>query len=172
MTPTSGGRFCGDCKKVVRHLSEMTEVDAKALLRGGSGEELCVRYLYDRQGSIVFADRKLLPASLLQRAKRAAAVAALPVTMAACSTPSFLSAGAQALERDDDTEEQLRSNMGGVSADQVRPPPPPPADAGTDAAADASADAEPDEVYTLMGGISADALDPPPNGDGGTDGGK
>jgi hypothetical protein len=172
MAPAAGGRFCGDCKKVVRHLSEMTEADAKALLRRGKSEELCVRYLYDREGSVVFADRRpaqLVPASLLHRAKRAAAVAALPAALAACTTPSFLSSGAQALQQEEEREQELQSNMGGVSADEVRALP---IDAGTDARSDADA-AEDPELPSMMGGISADGLDlDGPTPDGGADGGR
>ena len=92
LTPAQGGRFCGDCKKVVRDISAMSEAEARAVLRTSSNAELCVRYVHDRDGRIVFAngarDASLVPASLLRRAKRfattAAAIAA-PLAVAACS---------------------------------------------------------------------------------------
>src|SRR4051812_35117548 len=91
MTPADGGRFCGDCKKVVRDLSAMRESDARALLHGAKEGELCVRYVYDRHGRIFFAGdhaAPLIPASLLQRAKRvarSAAAIAVPLALQACS---------------------------------------------------------------------------------------
>ncbi len=92
MTPADKGRFCGDCKKVVRDLSKMSELDARALVASSKGADLCVRYLYDRHGKIFFAgDHRasgLLPQSLLNRAKRtamAAATLAVPMFLQACS---------------------------------------------------------------------------------------
>jgi hypothetical protein len=167
MTPASGGRFCGDCKKVVHHLSKMTQAEATALLRSGRNDELCVRYAHDRAGAIVFADRRpLVPASLLHRAKRVAAVAAaaaIPAALAACASPSFSSSSSQALAQEQERERELQESMGGVSAEAVRLPP---EDAGADAHQDAGT--EDPELPVLMGGISADALDPPgPQEDGG-----
>jgi hypothetical protein len=80
-------RFCGECQKHVHDLSEMSAVEARALLTGPSTEELCVRYLYDENGEIFFAGAKLLPTSALVKAKRfaaAALVAALPLSLTAC----------------------------------------------------------------------------------------
>jgi hypothetical protein len=89
MTPADGGRFCGDCKKVVRDLSGMSEPEARALIRSARTGELCVRYVYDAQGRIFFAGMQsgLVPAAMLSRAKRAARAAlavAAPLTLAAC----------------------------------------------------------------------------------------
>jgi hypothetical protein len=137
MTPTGGGRFCGDCKKVVRDVSGMSEEEARALLLTPRRENLCVRYLHDKHGNIVFAQPSaLLPASLLARAKRVAAVAALPFATQACDAVSSMT-------EDDDIYE----SMGGMEA----PNDPQPlvtgdaADAGhTDAKSDGRADASPD----------------------------
>lgn len=73
-------RFCNTCKMHVHDLSSMTRREAKALLASTETEGLCVRYLYDRHGDVVFTDS-------LVRAKRfvAGAVAvALPMTLTAC----------------------------------------------------------------------------------------
>lgn len=152
MTPADGGRFCGDCKKVVRDLSSMRERDAKTLLRSAGNGELCVRYLYDKHGKIFFAgDRAdqppLMPASFLQRAKRvafAAAAIAVPLSLQACSASS---SHAQPLPSDD----ELHQNMGGA----------PPADLDNhhiDPVVDggATGDASPD-VAPLDGDAGADA---------------
>jgi hypothetical protein len=94
MTPREGGRFCGDCRKVVRDLSKMTERDARALLESAGGGELCVRYIYDQQGRVFFQDTVremgLVPPSFLarfSRTRRAAAtlaITALPFATEAC----------------------------------------------------------------------------------------
>jgi hypothetical protein len=91
MTPRDGGRFCGDCKKVVRDLSSMTEREARELVRAAGDGQLCVRFVYDKHGRIFFAGdraRDLVPASLLSRAKRAAVAAAavaVPLALQGCS---------------------------------------------------------------------------------------
>jgi hypothetical protein len=125
MTPKDGGRFCGDCKKVVRDLSKMSEADAKALLRRPPNEGLCVRYLYDRHGKIFFGGERagssrsgLVPATLLSRAKRtalAAAAVALPLSLAACSSSPLDMFDSKSHELEN---EELTPNMGGVSMDE------------------------------------------------------
>ncbi len=92
MSPKDRGRFCGECKKVVHEIAKMTECEAKALLSGARNGDLCVRYVYDAYGNMLFADSRteLVAPSLLNRAKRAAlvaAAAALPMTLG-CSSGS------------------------------------------------------------------------------------
>jgi hypothetical protein len=85
MKPGDRGRYCDACKKTVRDLSAMTRREARELLAAPRTEGLCVRYLYDEHGDIAFRDT--LPAAALVRAKRvlaAAAVVALPMSLAAC----------------------------------------------------------------------------------------
>jgi hypothetical protein len=132
MTPADGGRFCGDCKKVVRDLSTMRERDARTLLKSADNGELCVRYLYDKHGKVFFAGDAppLVPASFLQRAKRvalSAAAVAVPLSLAACS-PSATDFGSSR-SQDELKQQELYENMGGVSA----PEQPPARDAGPDA---------------------------------------
>lgn len=161
MTPREhGGRFCGDCKKVVRDLSSMRERDARTLLKSADNGELCVRYLYDKHGKVFFAGDAappLVPASFLQRAKRvalSAAAVAVPLSLAACS-PSANDFGSGRSQDELKQQEELYESMGGISA----PEHPVAEDAGADAApatdggdagvqedggADGAADAGPD----------------------------
>src|ERR1700733_6460778 len=86
MTLADRGRFCGACKKVVRELTRLTEREARALLAAPPTEGLCVRYVHDHTGEIVFK-REVVPVSALTRMKRAAAVlaaASLPLGLTAC----------------------------------------------------------------------------------------
>ncbi len=84
MKPGDQKRFCGECKKHVHDLSAMSRAEARDVLESRPTEGLCVRYLYDAHGDIVFRDAPI-PASFLSRAKRLAAAAALPMSLAACS---------------------------------------------------------------------------------------
>jgi hypothetical protein len=86
MTLADRGRFCGACKKVVRELTQLTEREARALLAAPEAEGLCVRYVHDHTGEIVFK-REMVPVSALTRMKRAAAVlaaASLPLGLTGC----------------------------------------------------------------------------------------
>jgi hypothetical protein len=85
MRPLDRGRYCDHCKMIVHDLSAMTSKEARELLSSPRTEKLCVRYLYDAHGAIVFRD---LPASPLGRARKVlAAVLALvvPTSVAACA---------------------------------------------------------------------------------------
>jgi hypothetical protein len=87
MKPTDNKRFCDSCKKHVHDLSAMTSAEARAVLASPPVEGLCVRYLHDAHGDIVFQQAPIAP-TLLVRAKRmarVAAIAALPMAMAACA---------------------------------------------------------------------------------------
>lgn len=146
MTPAEGGRFCGDCKKVVRDLSSMTEREARALLKREAGGELCVRFLLDKHGRVFFGGdaprrsptlaQQLLPAGLLSRAKRATAVAAalaLPFATGACEAitePLGITSQEQTADHHD-----LEPTMGAIAYDPHTDQP------DADADADASADA-------------------------------
>jgi hypothetical protein len=88
MTLADRGRFCGQCKKVVRELAQMSEGEARALLASPPTEGLCVRYVHDTTGEIVFRRDDVVPVARLARMKRAAvmalAAASLPVAVAGC----------------------------------------------------------------------------------------
>jgi hypothetical protein len=87
MTLADRGRFCGQCKKVVRELARLTEDEARALLASPPTEGLCVRYVHDTTGEIVFRP-DVVPVGRLARVRRAAAVAlaaaSLPMAAAGC----------------------------------------------------------------------------------------
>ena len=87
MSLADRGRFCGDCKKVVRELAQLTEAEARALLASPPTEGLCVRYVHDATGEIVFR-RDIVPVGRLARVRRAAAVAlaaaSIPMAVAGC----------------------------------------------------------------------------------------
>ena len=142
MTPADGGRFCGDCKKVVRDLSKMTEREARALVAKERYEGICVRMLVDRDGNVFFGGDKLISGSLLSKAKRAAMAAAaiaLPLASSACSA---ITEPLGIADQEQTTDEDLEPLMGGaLPSDDFYPTDP---DAGADAEnADASkADAQ------------------------------
>lgn len=82
-------RFCGACKKHVHELTKLTESEARVLLTTPSAEGLCVRYVHDDLGHVVFRDtfrERPIPASSLVRAKRVlqTALVALPLSLTAC----------------------------------------------------------------------------------------
>jgi hypothetical protein len=85
MTLADRGRFCGACRKVVRELRQMTETEARALLASPPTEGLCVRYVHDATGEIVFGRDDVVPvAKLLRRVAVVALAAVLPVGSMAC----------------------------------------------------------------------------------------
>jgi hypothetical protein len=128
MTPADGGRFCGDCKKVVKNISSMTEKDARKLLRSAGDGQLCVRYMHDKFGNVVFGRDQprpdFVPASMLSRAKRAIAYAGLAVASQACSAISDASDSltspltSEPNHPSDDDDSPDRWNTGGVSFDE------------------------------------------------------
>jgi len=81
MAGDSERRFCGVCEKHVHNLSAMRHDDAQELLRQAAGDNLCVRYAAEDDGSLRFRD--LVPRSRLTRGIRRAAFAA--VLLAGCS---------------------------------------------------------------------------------------
>lgn len=87
MTLADRGRFCGQCKKVVRELAQLTEAEARAILASPPTEGLCVRYVHDTTGEIVFRP-DVVPVARLARIRRAAvgalAAASIPMAVAGC----------------------------------------------------------------------------------------
>ncbi len=140
MTPADRGRFCGDCKKVVRDLSRMTEREATELVRGARAGELCVRYVYDRRGKVFFAPS---PDLFLARAKRAGAAAAAVMALTGCN--AILHEESEGTPVMGDVAYMPEQDLGDAAPDAA-----PDADARADAphddgaAADAGADAPDD----------------------------
>lgn len=150
MTPAQGGRFCGDCKKVVRDLSKMTERQARELLARERNQDLCVRMLVDRDGNVFFGGDVLVSPSLLHKAKRAAATAAaiaIPLATQACSAVTQ-PLGFSSSEQTSDDPPDHEPLMGGVAADDTKriAEDPDAGDAAAEATADAGLDALPDSA--------------------------
>lgn len=100
MTPEGRKRFCDKCKKHVYDLSRMGEASAQELLERRVADNLCVSFLFDTYGNVVFqmVDTKIIAPSKLLRAKRAAVAAtatlALATTMACGGAPAERLGGA------------------------------------------------------------------------------
>jgi hypothetical protein len=94
MDKVDGGRLCTECDKVVHDLSSMSEADAGALMGCRDAPSLCVRYLYDESGRIVFGQAAVaqahivpsyrLTARMRERAVQAALLVAPLVLFEAC----------------------------------------------------------------------------------------
>jgi len=65
MPDVEGGRLCATCKTVVRDLSSMRESEARSVLDAQATSRLCIRYLYDGAGSVVFAERDVAGAKII-----------------------------------------------------------------------------------------------------------
>jgi hypothetical protein len=127
-------RFCDACRKHVHDLSRMTQAEARRLLAAPATEGLCVRYLHDERGDILFAQEtaKLVPASRLAPVKRllaAATLAAAPLSLTACM-------GAASMP-------PPTPMMGAVVALPPEPPTPPPAPTASTSAAPSAVPAPP-----------------------------
>jgi hypothetical protein len=96
MTAAGRKRFCADCKKHVHDLSKLTEPEAQALLAAPPSEGLCVRYIYNTRGDVMFqvVDTSLVPASNLNRAKAQLRASALAVASALAATSATACMGA------------------------------------------------------------------------------
>jgi hypothetical protein len=56
MTGDDRVRHCGDCKKSVYNLSDMTREEAEQLILGSGGGGLCIRYYQRADGTMLLAD--------------------------------------------------------------------------------------------------------------------
>lgn len=120
--------FCAHCRATVTDISKMREAEAAAFVAERRGSGVCISYLRDAAGNVLFADSPrrppepaLVPAARLRRPKlrRAAAIAAL--SLAAC-TPH-----GETLTDDDDFDEiaVVRSapEIPDVAEPEYAPPP-------------------------------------------------
>ena len=126
MTLADRGRFCGSCRKVVHELTRLSERQARALLASPPTEGLCVRYIHDASGEILFRQRDVIP--LARLARRAAAVAlavALPMSAAACATHTA-TMGSCAIPNVPPAPTDTAVMMGGVAPPMPDPNPPMP----------------------------------------------
>jgi hypothetical protein len=130
MTLADRGRFCGDCKKVVRELAQLTEREARALLASPPTEGLCVRYVHDTTGEIVFRP-DVVPVSRLARMRRAVAVAlaaaSLPMAAAGCMgaapmPPPVMGAAPAPVSPPPETMGEVRMGAAPPPSPEVPPP--------------------------------------------------
>jgi hypothetical protein len=80
-------RFCDACKMHVHDLSQMTRREAKALLASERTEGLCVRYLHDQHGEVVFTDSLVRAKRLALGAVALAGAMSLTACMGAAPAP-------------------------------------------------------------------------------------
>jgi len=93
MRPESRGKFCFECRKKVHDLSAMTQPEAKGFLQRTACQDVCISYLHDEQGNLVFQAPQpqpapVVPISRLRRPRTAAAAvmgAGLAAALAACA---------------------------------------------------------------------------------------
>jgi hypothetical protein len=103
MRVEAGGvrRFCERCQHAVHDLSGMDEARARAFLRATEGQPMCIAYVEDEAGEIVFEDAKpparpsatpsaLIPLAQVRRRSRApagglASAASLAVVLTGCT---------------------------------------------------------------------------------------
>jgi hypothetical protein len=79
-------RHCAHCDKTVHLLSSLTEGEAKAFLERSAGRDVCVTYLVDDRGDILFRpEAPVVPISALRRRVGAAAAVGLGLALAACA---------------------------------------------------------------------------------------
>lgn len=77
------GRHCDACRQTVHDLSSMTEREAKKLL--SSGEDVCISFHEDDNGSIKFRPAPVVPLTALTRRLPQVAAAGLSLALAACA---------------------------------------------------------------------------------------
>lgn len=150
MTPAGRTRFCATCKKHVQDISGMTEEDAREVLARRVRDDLCVSYLFDKHGDVVFqmVDTRIIPPNRLVRAGRAAATAAAAFALSttiACGG----GAGEQRLAGVPPHEDMER-----VAGGMMPYEPPPPVQTATPV--------EPTPVATSVATAAPPVVDPPP----------
>lgn len=119
MTGDERRRFCGDCKKHVYNLSELTRDEAEALILEKEGR-LCVRYYQRADGTILLADCTV---GVRRRRRRRVIVAGAAAMLAGGAA---LAVAKLRAERPEDSGRHVAGEMeiiqGGVSAEPLRPP--------------------------------------------------
>ena len=124
-------RHCGECKKNVYNLSNMTRPEAEMLIAGRNGE-LCVRYYQRTDGTIITSDCTIGVKRKRRRRVIAAGIALLASTTAAFVVAKRMRAHEQYHETMGDIGPADRVIMGGsgappAPAPQPHPSPAPPA---------------------------------------------
>jgi hypothetical protein len=91
MPRVEGHIHCLSCERSVYDLSSMTQPEAQALLKAYEGEPLCVQYLCEPDGAMVFSDNQAPHVRLFRQVEglqrlMAAALLAAPLLLAGCDT--------------------------------------------------------------------------------------
>jgi hypothetical protein len=95
MRPEAGGqrRWCEHCERSVHDLSEMEEPAALALLRATAGRDVCISYVEDKDGEIVFGlGQNIVPLEHVRRRPRAQPVIEIAKLASAASIAMVLGA--------------------------------------------------------------------------------
>jgi hypothetical protein len=123
MRPEDGRRFCDRCTKHVHDLSSMTEAQAREVLARKEDRRVCVRYLHDDQGRIVFRQPDVVPVTSLSR-RDVRPAAALAVALAACAPHDNPEAAKPTPVQQVDRHTEIKGGIGEAGT-QERPSTPP-----------------------------------------------
>jgi len=93
MTGDERARFCGQCRKHVYDLSQMTTESAAELIREKEGK-LCVRFYRRADGTILTADCPVGVAAIMLRLKRLVAIG-IGVIIPACAVSASVNSSGQ-----------------------------------------------------------------------------
>ncbi|GEM_PF-1107540 len=116
--------FCAHCTKDVHLLSNMRENEVRALLRDRAGDDICVSYAMQKNGSIRFADSKdqavrvqptpaLVPVTHLRRRSAShSLVASLAASVAVIGTSAILAGCTPHAESEVQTDAQAEPSKG------------------------------------------------------------
>ncbi|MGB1276038.1 MAG: hypothetical protein ACPG77_09835, partial [Nannocystaceae bacterium] len=99
MDPVEGGRFCDSCAKQVHDLTELTEGEARGVLKQFAGQRVCVRYRQAADGSLRFKPGR--------RLAQAAGVAAALSAGACTPHQSPTNAHEQSIQAHDEPDERF-----------------------------------------------------------------
>jgi hypothetical protein len=112
MTGDERVRHCGDCKKNVFNLSEMTREEAETLILAKEGR-LCVRYFQRKDGTILLKDCEIGVA----RGRRRKWIAAGAAVMVAAGGAGMALRSSANVDQHDDDDDDIRAVAGGISFD-------------------------------------------------------
>ncbi len=135
-------RHCGHCSKTVHLLSSLSETEARQFLVQNADRDVCVTYLVDAAGTILFRpEPAIVPLAALRRPPRVGVVAAvgLGLALAACAPHDNPRIEAQVTQVDEPCEAspivthpevlpplEQRMMAGGIGPMEVVPEPPKP----------------------------------------------
>ena len=95
-------RHCDECEKLVHNLSLLGEAKARSALEDRRGDEVCVVYLHDQRGEVIFANAAE-PTALSTRSRWAGLVATAALSLA----PLQIACGGVSVSQPDYAESAL-----------------------------------------------------------------